>query len=237
MNIILLTEDDFVAAERVVLSDRRCQHIRTVLDPGPEQLLNIGIVNGQLGRGRVLQMGLNRVELEVMFDREPPPPVDISMLLTLPRPKVLRRVLQSVTALGIKKIILLNSYRVEKSYWQSPLLAPDAIRTQLLLGLEQACDTVLPEVLLRKGFKPFVEDELPHLACGCTCLTADPSAEPPCPLNLAGPICLAIGPEGGFIPYEIEKLCDAGFHAVSLGARIMKVETAVSALVGRLSHI
>jgi len=236
MNIILLTEDDFVTPGRVILSDRRLHHIRTVLKPDPGQLLNVGIVNGKLGRGRLLQIDPNAVELEVRFEQDPPLPADISLLLALPRPKVLRRILQSVTALGIKKIILLNSYRVEKSYWQSPLLAPDIIRKQLLLGLEQAGDTLLPEVFLRKRFKPFVEDELPQLAAGCCCLMADPAAGTPCPLNPSGPICLAVGPEGGYILYEVEKLRAAGFRSVRLGARIMKVETAVAALVGRLSH-
>jgi RsmE family RNA methyltransferase len=48
------------------------------------------------------------------------------------------------------------------------------------------------------------------------------------------PCTLAIGPEGGFIPYEIEKLQQAGFAGVHLGARILRVENAVTALVSRL---
>jgi RsmE family RNA methyltransferase len=48
------------------------------------------------------------------------------------------------------------------------------------------------------------------------------------------PVTLAIGPEGGFIAEEIASFERIGFHAVSFGPRILRVETAVSALVGRL---
>jgi 16S rRNA (uracil1498-N3)-methyltransferase len=43
-----------------------------------------------------------------------------------------------------------------------------------------------------------------------------------------------IGPEGGFIPYEVEHLAAAGCEAVSLGPRILRVENALSTLLGRL---
>ena len=43
-----------------------------------------------------------------------------------------------------------------------------------------------------------------------------------------------LGPEGGFVPYEIERFQACGFSPVSLGERILRVDTALPALVGRL---
>jgi RsmE family RNA methyltransferase len=136
--------------------------------------------------------------------------------------------------MGVQRLVLMNSYRVEKSFWDSPWLAEDAIREQLLLGLEQAKDTVLPEVILAPRFKPFVEDTLPALCQNTRCLLAHPIAPQPCPIALNQPLTLAIGPEGGFISYEVEKLAEAGFEPVHLGVRILRVETAVAVLIGRL---
>ena len=156
------------------------------------------------------------------------------MVLALPRPKMLRRVLQTVAAMGVPKVVLVNSYREEKSFWQTPFLEPEAIREQLILGLEQARDTVLPEIVIEKRFKPFVEDRLPAISEGTLGLVGHPGNYPACPRGLEEPVTLAIGPEGGWIPYENDLLVNAGLQPVQLGARILRVETAVTALLARL---
>jgi RsmE family RNA methyltransferase len=114
------------------------------------------------------------------------------------------------------------------------MLGLESIQEQLVLGLEQARDTVLPDVQLRPLFKPFVEDELPGLAKGTLPLVAHPNASSECHRSVNRPVTLIIGPEGGFIPYEIEKIVAAGFTTVHAGERIMNVETAVPALLARL---
>ena len=140
--------------------------------------------------------------------------------------------------MGVKRLYLINSVRVEKSYWQTPWLDPRKIRDCLLTGLEQARDTVLPEVQLRRRFKPFVEDELPELLRKAPGLLAHPGAPPlerlalTLPLTSSSSLCL--GPEGGFIPYEVEKLRSAGCRAFSLGERIYRVETALPLILGTL---
>ena len=63
---------------------------------------------------------------------------------------------------------------------------------------------------------------------------AHPGAPEPCPRALAEPATLAVGPEGGFIAEEIASLERAGFAPVSIGPRVLRVETAVAALIGRL---
>ena len=172
--------------------------------------------------------------MEVRLDHAPPLPLPLTLILVLPRPKVLRRVLRTASSMGVKRIILLNARRVEKSYWQSPYLEAHAMNEQLLLGLEQARDTLLPEILTRPLFKPFVEDELPAIIQGTLPLVAHPTASAECPRNIGRPVTLAIGPEGGFIPYEVEKLIDCGFTPMKLGERILSTETAVPALLARL---
>ena len=235
MNLILLLKDDFIdTANRVRLQGRRLKHVLDVLRAAEGDELCVGMLNGKIGTGRVLALNDAGLEMEVRFDREPPLPLPVTLILALPRPKVLRRVLRSAATLGVKRIMLLNCFRVEKSFWQSPFLEQETINEQLALGLEQARDTVLPGVVLCRQFKPFVEDELPGLIRNTIPLVAHPTAEAPCPRALSGAATLIIGPEGGFIPYEIEKLRACGCTLVSLGERILNVETAVPALLSRL---
>ena len=51
---------------------------------------------------------------------------------------------------------------------------------------------------------------------------------------LAAPITLAIGPEGGWVEAEVQSLLRAGLQPIDLGPRILRTETALAALVGRL---
>jgi 16S rRNA (uracil1498-N3)-methyltransferase len=234
MNLILLFQDDFIDNITVRLQGRRFTHVLEVHRASVGDELCVGVLNGQIGFGKVTLMTQSVLEMEVRLERTPPPALPLMLILALPRPKVLRRVLRAVSALGVKKIILLNCFRVEKSFWQSPFLNEAAVNEQLMLGLEQARDTVRPEVLLRPLFKPFVEDELPGIIKGTLSLVAHPTASEPCPRDIKRAVTLASGPEGGFIPYEMEKLIACGFIPVQMGERILSVETAVPALIARL---
>jgi RsmE family RNA methyltransferase len=234
MNLLLLEEADFVAADRAVLQGRRLKHLHEVHRAEAGDQLRVGRLGGAMGRGTLLALDEQHAELQVELDQAPPTKLPLTLLLALPRPKMLKRVLQTVAAMGVPRLVLLNSYRVEKSFWQTPFLEPEAIREQLILGLEQARDTVLPEVIIEKRFKPFVEDRLPQIAAGTLGLVGHPGDFPACPRAVEQPVTLAIGPEGGWIAYEVEKLQEAGLQPVQLGERILRVETAVPALLARL---
>lgn len=237
MNTLLLAPEELGAARDGIVrlaADRRVAHVRTVHRATVGTVLRAGVVGGRLGTATVTRVDDDGLDLALVLDRDPPPPVPLVLVLALPRPKVVRRVLQAVATLGVKRLCLVAAWRVEKSYWESPLLAADAVRAELVLGLEQGGDTVLPTVTLHRRFKPFVEDELPAIAAASRRLAAHPPAADGCPRAVAGAVTLAIGPEGGFTDYEIGALGRQGFEAVSLGPRVLRVEQVLPALVGRL---
>jgi len=234
VNLLLLEEADFIAADRVVLHDRRLTHMQEVQRVAVGDSLRVGRIDGLMGNAQVLRLEVGEAELQVTLEQAPPAKLPLTLVLALPRPKMLRRVFQTVATMGVPRLMLVNSYRVEKSFWQTPFLEPEAIREQLILGLEQARDTVLPEVVIEKRFKPFVEDRLPALCADTLGLVGHPGQYPPCPRDVDRPVTLAIGPEGGWIPYEIDLLGKAGLQPVQLGERILRVETAVTALLARL---
>ncbi|HEY3052793.1 MAG TPA: 16S rRNA (uracil(1498)-N(3))-methyltransferase [Thermoanaerobaculia bacterium] len=234
MNLILLFDDDFATESRVVLSGRRAEHMREIHRAAAGDELIVGRAGGRIGSGRVLRI-TDEIEMEVVFDRDPPPALDMTVVMALPRPKVLNRAVAAVTSLGIKRIFLINAWRVEKSYWRSPRLSEENLRAQAIIGLEQARDTILPRIETRRLFRPFVEEELPSVMADTIALAAHPYASEECPRNIGGPITLAIGPEGGFIDKEIDSLTRIGFRPVTMGPRILRVETAIAALTGRVS--
>jgi RsmE family RNA methyltransferase len=235
VNLLLLQDDDFVDAGRVVLRGRRAAHVHRVHRAQCGRTLIVGRFGGALGRGRVTRSEPEEVELEVVLDRPPPPRLPLTLLIALPRPKTLRRVLQAAATLGVARLVLVNSWRVEKSFWKSPALTPAALRRELCLGLEQGRDTIAPLVETRRLLRPFCERELDALSDGSRRLVAHSDAAAACPRAVAGAITLLLGPEGGFIERELELFARHGFEAVSLGPRPLRVEQALPALVARLT--
>jgi 16S rRNA (uracil1498-N3)-methyltransferase len=234
MNLILLLPDDFTSPTRVRLTGRRLRHVTDVHRAEVGAVLTVGVANGRVGKGTVTRLDAAALELEVVLTSDPPAPLPVTLVLALPRPKVLNRVVAAATSMGAKRLFLINAWRVEKSYWSTPRLSEENLRQQALLGLEQARDTVFPELHTRRFFRGFVEDELPGLLPGTHPLVAHPGASMECPRAVGGPVTLVLGPEGGFIAEEVASLERIGFQAVHLGERILRVETVVPAILGRL---
>lgn len=230
MNLILLFDADFVSDDTARLTGRRAEHIARVHRAGEGDTLVAGVANGRIGSGTITKMTSDVVEMHVALTSDPPPALPLTLILALPRPKVLNRVVASATSLGVKEIHLINAWRVEKSYWKSPKLTEENLREQCIAGLEQARDTVFPRITLHRFFRHFVEG----FTSDATKLVAHPHAASECPRNVSAPIALAIGPEGGFIAEEIASFERAGFQSVTMGSRVLRVETAVAALIARL---
>ncbi|UVW36346.1 16S rRNA (uracil(1498)-N(3))-methyltransferase [SAR92 clade bacterium H455] len=233
MNLLLLKPDQ-ITQQIAAVDGRQLEHLLGVQRVAVGDSVRVGVIDGLMGQGIIKTLSAEQATLEISLDTPPPSATPVRLILALPRPKMLRRTLQSVTAMGVKEIYLVNSSRVEKSFWQSPFLQPEALEEHMILGLEQARDTLMPKLYMRKRFKPFVEDELGGIIQGSRALVAHPVTEVPCPINCDSAVTLAIGPEGGFIPYEVELLSSVGFEAVHLGPRILRVEVAVPALISRL---
>ena len=234
MNLVLLHPEDLTAPDRARLTGRRLQHVREVHRARVGDELTVGLLGGLMGQGRVLRLDDEALELELSLNQAPPPKLPLTLVIAVPRPKVLNRVVAAASSLGAARIVFLNAWKVEKAYWASPKMKPENLRDQLTLGLEQAKDTVLPELHLARLFRPFVEDELPNLVAGGTGLMAHPGTGGVTPKILAAPITLAIGPEGGWIEAEVQSLLKAGLKPLDLGPRILRTETALAALVGKL---
>lgn len=236
MNLILIDgeKDYFTSPTRVKLHGRRFEHIKKVHRACLGDSLAAGIINGRMGTGTITDISTDHLEMELILNHDPPPALEVTLVMALPRPKMLRRILEALASLGVKQIYLINSWRVEKGFWSTPVLEQTSIDKALLLGLEQAGDTVMPRVSLRRFFTPFVNEELDTIAGSTLRLAAHPKGLTACPCHPGTGVTLAMGPEGGFIQKEIDSFERLGFTCVTLGPRILRLETAVPYLISRL---
>ena len=150
MNIILLDPAE-LTDNRVILRDRRADHIRSVLGAACGDTLRIGIINGPMGTSRVVSITADAVELETSHTGPAPPRPDTDLILALPRPIMLKRIFSQAATLGVGRIFLINASRVEKSFFSASLLHRENYYPLLLHGLEQAVDTMVPEVMMHHG--------------------------------------------------------------------------------------
>lgn len=242
MNCLLLPAANFLQHNTPysaqITAPEHMTHINNILKARVGDSLKIGMLGGNLGTAVIDAITESSVQLgEVSLDTLPPAKLAVTVVLALPRPKVLRRLIMDMTALGVRDIILINSYRTQKSYWQSPMLS--RLDEFVLEGLQQGVDTIAPTISLQKRFKPFIEDELAALITD-RALVAHPYSE----LSLADylqqqatdaalPSVVFIGSEGGWIDYEIALLQAQGCQAVNLGTRILRTEAVVNAILGQ----
>ena len=235
MNLLLIEEHEIDASGATArVTGRRLEHLRSVQRWNEGDVLHIGRVGGALGHGTITSLGADSAQIRVEWTSEPPPPLPCELVVALPRPPILRRTLYNATLMGVKKIHLVAASKVHRSYWQSRSLRPAAIRDQLMRGLEQAQDTRLPEVELHPYFKTFAAERLLDLVAKNHALVAHPQAADSCPGILPGPLTLFVGPEGGFNEFEIEHFEKVGARCVHLGPRVLRVDTAVTALLARI---
>ena len=235
MNILLLPEIEKGQTCLTLTEVSQIKHVQQVLELETGDLLKVGSLQGNLGSAVIEAVSDTQLKLtDITLDIPPPSKLDLTVILALPRPKVLRRLIMDMTAIGVREIILVNSYRTDKSYWQSPMLA--RIDEFVREGLQQGVDTIPPVIQLKKRFKPFVEDELSQWSISHTMVVAHPYSTLSFNefIEQTGlPQVLCIGAEGGWIEYEVALLQDHGCQAVTIGQRILRTEAAVNALCGR----
>lgn len=234
MNLLLIEPHEMTGPDMAMIVGRRAEHMLKILKVQIGDTIKAGVLNGLKGEARIVGLDEDHIEVGLDLTTPPPTPLPLNLVIAMQRPQTFKKVLQCAGAMGVKNIYAVHCSKVEKSYWDSPLLANQAYCEHLLLGLEQSGDTVMPEVHFEKKFKPFVEEVLPEIAAGTVALVAHPGGSQTCPFAVNGPVTLCVGPEGGFTEYEVEKIAEAGCEPVTIGDRILRTEFALAALFGRL---
>ena len=235
MNRILFTESEITDGE-VMLTDSRARHIRSVLKSGVGDVLKTGQVNGPLSNGEIIEMGDKNVRLSITEIHTPTRPTR-DLILALPRPKVLNRLLPQISALGVDRLIMCNASKVERYYFDTHVLDKDHLEERLIEGLMQCGDTCLPSVRIIKKLRHFMEDELEDFCGEADRMVLHPGGD----MTLAGrPLShertvLAIGPEGGWLKTEVKGFEEHGFRRVSLMNRILRSDTATIAALSLIA--
>ena len=235
MNIILFKNEEKTEDNLYLITDRnKIEHINLVIKAEVGDFIEAGEENGNLGKGKILKKREESVLFEFIPEKEPPVKLPVILICAVPRPKFLKRIIKDAVTIGVESIFFFIIWKIEKSFFESGIFDDKKIKEYIYIGLEQAKDTILPKIELKKSFKKFIEDELPEISKGAYKIVAHPGGTTLCPHSLNEKCIIFIGPEGGFTDYEIEMIENAGFEKVSIGERILRVETAIPFIIGKV---
>ncbi len=239
MNIILFSNHER-NNNTITLTGRQATHIKKILRACPGDKLKIGQINGPRYEADVVTIENDQAILHISKQLTPEKIAhQTDLILAMPRPIMLKRILSQIATFGVGRLFIIRSNRVEKSFLSASLLAKDNIHQRLLHGLEQGGHTTLPEIHIFQRFRPFAEDFLPTIS---NKYNNKLLAHPKVPHNLSQSYCygqpnktlLAIGPEGGWVDFEIETLQQQGLTPFHMGPRILRVDSAVPALLAQI---
>ena len=252
MNRILFEKNEIVDG-RAVFSDERAEHALNVLHGSVGQILKTGEIDGLVGTSTITEIrnlherepgsaqrgnGLLAGEIVVECshsEKSAEPWIDL--ILAPPRPRVLKRLLPQLTAMGVGKIVLVGAEKVEKAFWGAQLVKEEVYRPLLVDGLMQCGTSIVPTIRIEKNFRRYAEERMEEEFADHHKIVAHPPKDgepsPDCSRLNARPV-VAIGPEGGWTDGEVALLESNGFSRYSLGSRILRTDTATIAVIAQL---
>ena len=224
-------------------SGERAAHIVEVLHSEVGDTVKTGELDGKIGTGVVKKIEPVKskdgksyvIRLELSHTGESLKPW-ADLILAPPRPRVFKRLLPQLAAMGVGDIVLVGAKKVEKAFWGATVLKEENYRPLLVDGLMQSGTTIVPRLEFRRNFVRFIREELDSLYPDSTRIVAHPYNAEPIGEPPRGRLLIAIGPEGGWTDEEVELLKSKGFQCRSLGGRILRTDTATVALLAKLNN-
>jgi 16S rRNA (uracil1498-N3)-methyltransferase len=216
-----------IAGDRAILVGDEARHASAVMRAAVGDDVVVFDGSGAEFTARVAAIRKGAVELSIVERREISRELPFSLTLAVALPKGERQkwLVEKATELGVTWIVPLVA---EHGVAQPVESAIDRLRRAVIEASKQCGRNRLLEVAAPATAIDFFATA-PKTAIR---LIADPNGQALSGLNVSqtGDVVAAIGPEGGFSSGELGAAASSGWQAVSLGSRILRVETAAVAL-------
>ena len=242
MNLILLTEQDRLEDNLFSVSKHQRQHIQHILRCKQGDRLQVGIINGPKGTATIQSTKPKELILNCTFDEQTSqdlPTVDL--ICALPRPQTVKKVLENAATMAVNHIYFINAARVEKCYFSASGLDINQMQATMLKGLSQGCQTKMPTITIHDKWRLFFEEQFPQIESKLNSPTLKLLADLDTNNYLKSETVkntphatLAIGPEGGWVDYELELMQQTGFIPFKMGNWPLRVENATVAAIAQL---
>lgn len=216
-----------IVGDRAVLTGDEARHLTSVMRAAVGDEVTLFDGSGAEFSARVAAIRKGAVELSISQRREISRELSLSLTLAVALPKGERQkwLVEKATELGVTRMVPLVT---ERGVAQPVESALERLRRAVIEASKQCGRNQLLEIAPAVPAAEFFT-AAPTSAAR---LIADPSGQALSALDVSqyGEILAVVGPEGGFTPAELAAAASSGWQAVSLGSRILRVETAAVAL-------
>ena len=219
---------DEVSGNRAALLGEHARHLAQVLRAHIGQELEIS-VGGNVRSGRIAAISPDRVEFELGNAVSASAPLPITVAISIFKFDRMEWAIEKCTELGVARIVPLISARSEAHLASAAVKRVERWRRLAHQASEQS----------RRGSLPLMDDPvklkvfLDTAIKGARVVLSEVEHETALRelITPGDPLTLAFGPEGGWTEHELSAFAGAGWHSASLGATILRAETAVIAAV------
>lgn len=218
-----------ITGDRALLTGSEVHHLAGVMRAKVGDEITLFDGSGHEFSGRIETLKKDRCELAILEEREVSrePAIAITAGVALPKGERQKWLVEKLTELGVTQLVPLLTTRgvVQPGEQAAARLRRSVIEASKQCGRNRLLE-IAPVIAAEAWFSTVPASELR--------LLADPAGEPFA--NLQAEICqrpsvhIAIGPEGGFTPAEVDTAKAAGWRSVALGRSILRIETAAIAL-------
>lgn len=227
------------------LTGLQAAHLARVLRAEPGQVFDV-VAYGFLHRAEVVSVREDEVRFALFEELESATALPLHLLLAVFKFDHFEWAVEKATELGVAQITPVLARRTEKHLAQAAAKRVERWRRIAHEASQQSRRTDVPTIaepitlaaaVAATGQVPtrilLAEVEQQHtLRAALEAMAADEA-------RVNAPLALAVGPEGGWTPDELQRFTDAQWQHVTLGPRILRAETAaiagiavVSALLG-----
>lgn len=239
MNIILFSNNDRYSPYIFSFhkNDERYSHIKNILHLKEGDVFKCGLINGKIGEGIIKEIDGEKLFFSFIEKTIPEALYPINLIIGIPRPIQLKRLLKDVATIGVSSIHLVGTMLGEKSYLDSTLIEKEKTEKYLIEGMSQAGSTLLPTCKIYNSIYQFfekvkLENNAEKIIFDINFKnTSTASAKD---ITNYNNIWLSFGSERGWSEKERDVFYRKGFKFITLGKRILRTETAC---IAGLSYI
>jgi len=219
---------DEISGKRATLVGDHARHLAQVLRAQIGQEFEIS-VNGNVHLARVAAISSDRVDFELGDAVSAPASLPITIAISIFKFDRMEWAIEKCTELGVARIVPLIAARTESHLASAAEKRVERWRRIAKQASEQSRRTSSPEIVGPLKFKDFIATATDRSRIVLSEVEQGTSLKDA--ITHGESVTLAFGPEGGWKEQELAAFASAGWKSASLGARILRAETAVIAAV------